>query len=138
MPTWYLNFACSLGQNFDLSFGFEKSVNHGDTKSLDLFDSEETPPPPTKKGNSMTKSSRSPKAAAATKKKQCEFFFYGIHLLLYLLLRLSSSMVGFTATPPVALFVAASASTMQLMSRHCLPVVLMAIPPMAGVEEAVW
>ncbi len=96
------------------------SVNHSDTKSLDLFDSEETPPPPQKKGNSMTKSSRSPKATADTKKKQCEYFFSdGMRLLLYLLLRLSSSMVGFTATPPVALFVVALASTMQLISRHC-------------------
>jgi hypothetical protein len=94
-------------------------MNHGDTKSLDLFDSEETPPPQ-KKGNSMTKSSRSPRAAAATKKKQCEhFYFNGMHLLLYLLPRLLSSMVGFTVTPPVALFLAASASTMRLMSRHC-------------------
>jgi hypothetical protein len=95
------------------------SVNHSDTKSLDLFDSEETPPSQ-KKGNSMTKSSRSPKAAAATKKKQCEYFFFnGMRLLLYLLLRLSPSMVGFTATTPVALFVVALASMMRLMSRHC-------------------
>jgi hypothetical protein len=95
------------------------SMNHGDTKSLDLFESEETPPPQ-KKDNSMTKSSRSPKATTATKKKQCEYFFSnGMHQLLYLLLRLLSLMVGFTATPPVALFVAASALTMQLMLHHC-------------------
>ncbi len=95
------------------------SVNHGDTKSLDVFDSEETPPH-TKKGNSMMKSSRPQKAATATKRKQCEYFFFnGMQLLLHILLRLSSSMVGFTATPPVALFVAASALTMQMMSRHC-------------------
>ncbi len=95
------------------------SLNHGDTKSLDLFDSEETPSP-TKKGNSMMKSSRSPKATTATKKKQCEYFFFNsMRLLLYLLLRLLFSMVGFTATPPVALFVAASALTMQMMLHHC-------------------
>jgi hypothetical protein len=95
------------------------SMNHGDTKSLDLFDNENTLPPH-KKGNSMTKSSRSPKATAATKKKQCEYFFVnGMHLLLYLLLRLLSSVVGFTSTPPVALFVAALVSMMGLMSRHC-------------------
>jgi hypothetical protein len=67
----------------------------------------------------MTKSSRSPKAAAATKKKQCEYFFFdGMRLLLYLLLWLLSLMVGFTVTPPVALFVTALALTMRLMSRH--------------------
>ena len=98
------------------------SVNHGDTKSLDLFDSEETPPP-TKKGNSMTKSSRSPKAAAATKKKQCDFFFDGMRLLLYLLLQLLSLMAGFTATGiEVTIYLRlnnASASTMRLMLHHC-------------------
>jgi len=26
MSTWYLNYMCSLGWNFDLSFGFEKSI----------------------------------------------------------------------------------------------------------------
>ncbi len=42
-----------------------------------------------------------------------------MRLLLYWRLRLLLLMVGFTATPPVALFVAASASTMRLMLRHC-------------------
>jgi hypothetical protein len=77
-------------------------------------------PSPQKKGNSMTESSRFPKATAAMKKKQCEYFcFNGMCPLLYLLLQLLLSMVGFMATPPAALFVAALVLTVRLMSRHC-------------------
>ncbi len=95
------------------------SVNHSDTKSLDLFDSEETPPPHKKRATAWRNQAGPQKPLLRQKRNSVSIFFDGVCLLLYLLLQLSSSMVGFTATPPVALFVAASALTMWLMSRHC-------------------
>jgi hypothetical protein len=67
----------------------------------------------------MTKSSRSLKDAAATKKKQCEYFFQQYAPIIIFTSPVVIVMGVFMATPPVALFVAALALTMQLMLHHC-------------------
>jgi hypothetical protein len=113
------------------------SMNHGDTKSLDLFDSKETPPPH-KKGNSMTKSSRSPKATAATKKKQCEYFFFDS---MYVPIIIFTSPVvvvdgGIHGDSPSGVVCSGISVNDATDVASLLTVVSMAIPPVA-VEEAV-
>ncbi len=113
------------------------SVNHGDTKSLDLFDSEETPPPQ-KKGNSMTKSSRSPKATAAMKKKQCEYFFWRyVPIIIF-----TSPVVvidgGIHGDSPSGVVCSGVGINDATDVASLLTVVLMAIPPMAVEEAASW
>jgi hypothetical protein len=87
----------------------------------------------------MTKSSRSSKATTGTKKKQCEYFFFdGMHLLLYLLLRLSSSMVGFNGNSPSGIVCSSVCINNATDVASLLTVVLTAIPPVAVEEAASW
>jgi hypothetical protein len=111
------------------------SVNHGDTKSLDLFESEETPPPHIK-GNSMTKSSRSPKAAAVTKKKQCEFFFQWYASIIIFTSPVVVLDGGIHGNSPSGIVCSGVGVDDATDVASLLTVVVMAIPPMA-VEEAV-
>ncbi len=113
------------------------SVNHGDTKSLDLFDSEETPPPQ-KKGNSMTKSSRSPKAVAATKKNSVSIFFWW-----YAPIIIFTSLVvvvngGIHSDFPSGVVCSGIGVNDATDVASSLTVVLTAIPPMAVEEAASW
>ncbi len=110
------------------------SMNHGDTKSLDLFDSEETPPPH-KKGNSMTKSSRSPKAAAATKKKQCEYFFQWYAPIIIFTSPVVVVNGGIHSNSPSGIVCSGIGINNATDVVSSLTVVLTAIPPMAVVKQ---
>ncbi len=113
------------------------SVNHGDTKSLDLFESEETPPPQ-KKGNSMTKSSRSPKAAAATKKKQCEYFFWQYAPIIIFTSPVVIVDGGIHGNSPSGVVCSGVDVDNATDVASLLTVVVMAIPPMAVEEALLW
>ena len=113
------------------------SVNYGDTKSLDLFESEETPPP-TKKGNSMKKSSRFPKATAATKKKQCKYFFWWYAPIIIFtspVVAVDGGIHGDSPSGAVCSNVGINDATDVTSS---LTVVVMVIPPVAVEEAASW
>ncbi len=113
-------------------------MTHGDTKSLDLFDSEETPPP-TKKGNSMMKSSRSPKAAAATKKKQCEYLFFQRYAPIIIFTSLVVVVNGgIHSNSPSSVVCSGVGVDDATDVASLLTVVLMAIPPVAVEEAALW
>ncbi len=113
------------------------SMNHGDTKSVDLFESEETPPPQ-KKAKAWQNQAGPWKPPLWRKRNSVSFFFDGMRLLLYLLLQLLPSMVGFTATPPVDVVCSSVGINDATDVVSSLTVVVMVISPVAVEEAASW
>ncbi len=86
----------------------------------------------------MTKSSRSPKAATATKKKQCEYFFWRYAPIIIFtspVVIVNGGIHGNSSSGIVFSGVGINDATDV---APLLTVVLMAIPPVAVEEAALW
>jgi hypothetical protein len=87
----------------------------------------------------MTKSSRNPKAAAAMKKKKCEYFFLMECAYYYIF---SSPIIifngGIHGNSPSGIVCSGIGINNSTDVASLLTVVLMAIPPMAVEEAALW
>ncbi len=114
------------------------SVNHGDTKSLDLFDSEETPPP-TKKRQQHDEIKHVPKSRRCNEKETVWVFFFRryapVIIFTSLVVVLNSGIHG---DSPSGVVCSGIGVNDDADVASLLTVVLTAIPPVAVEEAASW
>ncbi len=113
-------------------------MNHGDTKSLDLFDSEGTPPP-TQKRQQHDKIKQVPKSRRCNKKETVWVFFFGRYAPIILF---TSPVVlidgGIHSDSPSGVVCSGIGVNDATDVTSLLTVVLTAIPTMAVEEAASW
>ncbi len=114
------------------------SVNHGDTKSLDLFDSEETPPPPQKR-QQHDEIKQVPQSHRCNKKETVWVIFFWQYAPIIVF---TSPVVvingGIHGDSPSGVVYSGISVANETDVASLLTVVLMAIPPMAVEEAASW
>ncbi len=114
------------------------SLNHGDTKSLDLFDSEETPPPTKKKATAWQNQAGPQKPPLQQKRNSVSIFFWRyapIIIFTFLVVVIDGGIHGNSPSGIVCSGVGVDDVTDV---ASLLTVVLMAIPPMAVEEAGLW